>query len=142
MLDSLAPVESVHCPGPTPDRHLSQAALNARHERRCLNRWWKRSGKESDRVVYRESSRRTIELINRSHLNRKKIEDCEEDPKKKWRVVKKLLHLPRSPKTSGWQIHSQNYFQNKVMKIRSAIHQKLGATMADPIRADRQHNGR
>ena len=70
-----------------------------------------------------------------------------DDPRKKFRIVKELLHPPSSPAafTPGEDTRKAdtlaNYFRDKVMKIRSAILQKLGGTTADAIRADHQHNG-
>lgn len=58
ILDSMAPLKAVHCL----ERQLSQAALDAKGER-SLERQWNRSGKESDRVMYREWCKKTNEAI-------------------------------------------------------------------------------
>ncbi len=47
-------------------RWLSQDAMDAKRQRRRLERVWKRSGAESDRLAYRKSCRRANKVINMS----------------------------------------------------------------------------
>ena len=73
-------------------RWLSQDAINAKRQRRKLERVWKRSDQETDRVAYRRSCRRANELINASrfkffHDELESAADCKE----RWRISKLLL---------------------------------------------------
>ena len=77
-------------------RWLSQDAINAKRQRRKLERVWKRSGQETDRVAYSRSCRRANKL-NASHFKffhdeLKSAADCKE----RWRISKLLLNSGQS----------------------------------------------
>ena len=98
-LDKFAPLRSRRRRPPKPiTRWLSQEAIDAKRLRRQLERKWKRSGSESDRLSYRRSCRRANKLINvsRQQYFSSKLASAT-DCVGRWRVVKTLLHSDRSP---------------------------------------------
>jgi len=73
---------------------LSTEAVAAKRERRRLERRWLSSRNELDRQLYRRACRSANTAINDSRKNhfREKLQDCRDDPRRRWNVVKELLH--------------------------------------------------
>ena len=99
VLDALAPVRCRlrRPPNPT-SKWLSTEAVAAKRERRRLVRRWLSSRNESDRQRYRRACRSANKVINDSRKNhfRRKLQDCRDDPRRRWNVVKELLHSSSS----------------------------------------------
>ena len=80
----------------TSSRWLSREAATAKRDQRRLER---REQQELRNIVsrrrYRRACRFANQLINesrRDHFFRTRLQDCANDPGKRWRVVKELLH--------------------------------------------------
>ena len=96
MLDELAPIKSrtVRC-GKKSSRWLSVAAVAAKRRRRQLERRWKRTAAECDRVAYRAACREANVEINRSRetFYHDRLQSAAVgDQRTQWRVVRELLH--------------------------------------------------
>ena len=69
VLNQVAPLKVGHRPGPggrRGARWLDPEAITAKQHRRRLERRWKKTGSEPDRVAYRDACRHTNKLINAS----------------------------------------------------------------------------
>jgi len=76
---------------------LSQDAVQAKRERRRLERRWLLSGSEEDRMAHRRCCRQTDRLIadsRRSHISNQ-LNECT-DFRQRWRVVRELLHSAKA----------------------------------------------
>jgi len=93
-LDKIAPIQTCYRrPSKPITRWLSTEAIQAKRERRRLERKWKSSGLEEDRQRYRRHCRATNKLINdsRSSYFRSQLESAE-NPRDRWRICQRLLH--------------------------------------------------
>ena len=105
-------------------KFLSPAAKSAKRERRRLERTWKSTKLESDRVAYRRSCRTANRLINESRRDFMwdQLADST-DSKQRWQSVKNMLHSNSSEKTLSTDECADlcptfsNYFVNKINKL-------------------------
>ena len=98
ILDQMAPIRQGHRPGGKKGaRWLSVDAISAKRNRRQLERLWKKSGSEIDRVKYRTACQQANLLINKSrnqhHCDR--ITSTGKNIRQVWTAVKDLLHVDR-----------------------------------------------
>ena len=80
-------------------RRLSAAAVDAKRRRRQLERRWKRTDAELDRVAYHAACRAVnaeITTARKSFYNSRLLE-AGGDHKATWRVAKELLHCDDRP---------------------------------------------
>ena len=66
-------------------RWLSQDAISAKRERRRLERQWRRTQLDSDRIIYRQVCRRANKLINGSRHNFY-TDTTISDPRDRWKL--------------------------------------------------------
>jgi len=95
ILDELAPVRLGNRPqGRKSARWLSDEAIAAKRLRRRLERRWKSTRAEIDRVAYREACRKANSLINatRNQHRYQHIMELNGDSRRTWSAVKVLLH--------------------------------------------------
>ena len=122
ILDELAPLKTGHRSGLRHSKNwLSPAAVEAKKRRRRLERRWKSSNKEADRIAYRASCRSANALITESRIaaNFERINEASKDPRSLWSSIKTLLYssppseqLP--PSVSGPLAESlASFFQTK-----------------------------
>ena len=73
---------------------LSDDAVSAKRERRRLERKWKTSGDEQDRVKYRKHCRVTNKKIigARRKFYQDRIVEAGKDPRRRWSVIHNVLH--------------------------------------------------
>ena len=108
---------------------LSDDAVSAKRERRRLERKWKSSGDEQDRVKYRKHCRVTNKKIigARQQFYQDRIEEAGKDPRRRWSAIHDVLHA-----TSEKEVMSEDecrrmslvfaeYFVDKVRKVKCAI---------------------
>ena len=101
-LDKVAPVKKCKHRPPNPiTKWLSTKAIVAKRERRRLEKSWKTSGKEHDRVLYRRCCRSTNKLIIDSCRDsfQNRLQKCRSSGEQ-WKVVKELLHS--SDRDKSW----------------------------------------
>ena len=151
ILDQVAPTRRGQRPGGRQGaRWLSADAVAAKRNRRRLERRWKKSGSERDRVDYRTACRQTNLLINASrnqhHCDR--IAAAGTNARRVWTAVKELLHVERD----GQRVRSAAddatfsstfaaFFTDKVRNIRHKITSSLKDIDPDPLAFDRHHEG-
>ena len=95
ILDELAPLKTGHRSGPRHSKNwLSPMAIEAKKRRRRLERRWKSSNEETDRLAYRASCRSANALITESRIaaNLERINEASKNPRSLWSSIKTLLH--------------------------------------------------
>ena len=120
-------------------RWLSTTAISSKHERRRLEKVWKRSAKESDRLAYRAECRRANKLINEScrDHNSRRINACS-DSKSRWAAVRELLHSddfkPTFTEEKNVKLCNSfyNYFITKIVNLKQSITSRLTSTTLPP----------
>jgi hypothetical protein len=129
ILDKAAPLcRRVRRPPKAITKFLSTDAIEAKRLRRRLERRWKTSHQEVDRIAYRRACRHANKLINLSRQDyfREQLSSAT-NLKDRWRTAKQILH---SAKT----VHSRtseeldrvcnlfaNYFVDKISKLKRAV---------------------
>ena len=101
-------------------------------------------------MIYRNACRKANILINesRSGSNFDKIDGCGVSTCKKWSAIKDVLHPPscttvRTPdEQEDLARLLSHFFADKVVKIRSAINQRLEGKQPDPTSADKLFIGK
>ena len=94
MLDDVAPLRCKRRRQPKPfTRWLSRDAVAAKRRRRKLERRWRRTQLESDRLAYRVACRQANKLINvsRAEFFRSEL-SAAATCRQRWQIAKKLLH--------------------------------------------------
>ena len=150
-LDKVAPMKtSRRRPSKPITKFLSPAAKTAKRKRRRLERTWKSTGLESDRIAYRKSCRETNRLINDSRRDFMRDQITEEtDPKLRWRTVKHLLHSGSTATDSTMSTDEcsnlcatfSSYFVNKINNLKHSILIKLGSFTVKPQFIEQPHTG-
>jgi Reverse transcriptase (RNA-dependent DNA polymerase) len=150
ILDEVAPIRHGTRPGGRKAaKWLDPEAVSAKQHRRQLERRWKKSGCEQDRVAYRASCRRANLLINSSRNKHRyqRIKDAGRDSRRVWGAVKDLLYTDhQDPRTTLPDIDSfcsllAEFFVNKVRNIKDAIASKLLGQQLDPLESDKSFCG-
>jgi hypothetical protein len=125
ILDELVPFcKSTKRQGKANNSWLTPEATAAKQKRRRLERRWKSTNQEVDRVNYRVACRaanRLIKEARREHLTRSVVESSR-DPRSLWRTVKGLLHPCKASKFQSGLCHSfSSFFRDKVARVRSSV---------------------
>jgi hypothetical protein len=130
VLDVFAPLKKrTKRRGKADSRWLSDAAVVAEQKRRQLERRWKRTGSEADRVEYRMASRAANVAINSSRATfyNERLAEVAGDQKAMWRISKDLLHSDdRPPDTSPQEakLHCDGFsvfFTDKLKSIAANV---------------------
>ena len=96
-LDQLAPlrVRKKRCGRPV-NSWLSEAAVRAKRKRRRMETRWRRTGLESDRVLYRRACREAGFAINQSleshYSDRLRTAAADGNHRTQWRTIRELIH--------------------------------------------------
>ena len=139
VLDALAPVQTrTKRRGKRSSRWLSEAAVAAKQNRRRLERRWKKTGTEADRVAYRAACRAASAEINasRSAFYTNRLEEVAGDHRATWRITKELLHSDDRPPVPSRQDAAKlcdgfcRFFADKLLKIADTVTARLSATPA------------
>lgn len=125
ILDELIPFcKSTKRLGKGDSGWLTPEATAAKQKRRRLERRWKASSREEDRVNYRTACRtanRLIKQARREHLTQSVVQ-ASHDPRALWRTVKGLLHPSKASKSQPGLCHSfSSFFKDKVARVRSSV---------------------
>ena len=112
---------------------LSPDAIEAKKRRRRLERRWKASNAEPDRLAYRAACSTTNKLITHSRAasNLKCINEASSYPKRLWGTIKSLLHSSPpseqlSPSVSQPLANSlASFFLQKILTLKNSISSKL-----------------
>ena len=134
VLDELAPLQTrTKRRGKRSSRWLSDAAVAAKQTRRRLERRWKRSGAESDRVAYRAACRAANVRINaaRSAYYKQQLTEAAGDQKATWRLARELLHSDDNPPPISSQEAAKlcdrfcQFFTDKLRRIADTVATRL-----------------
>ena len=132
VLDKLAPLKTGRRSGPKRARNwLSPEAIEAKKQRRRLERRWKASNAEPDRLSYRAACSSTNKLIkkSRSASNVECINEASKNPKRLWSTIKSLLHSsPPSKQLSpciSQPLANSTFFCQNIVALRESISLKL-----------------
>ena len=125
ILDELVPFcKSTKRRGKSDSSWLTAEATEAKQKRRRLERRWKSTTQEVDRINYRVACRaanRLIKEARREHLTRSVVQSSR-DPRALWRTVKGLLHPCTASKSQSGLCHSfSSFFRDKVARVRSSV---------------------
>ena len=112
---------------------LSQAAIEARCERRRLEKRFERSKSTQDRRAFREACKRTSKLIAESRTTtlQDQINSTKSDPRQLWRTVHSLLHTPvndswyQDADTMSLAAGLCHFFVDKVKRVKHSIDASL-----------------
>ncbi|HEY5140736.1 MAG TPA: hypothetical protein VIJ25_15690, partial [Methylococcales bacterium] len=102
ILDAFAPLQTFkRRPSKPITKWLSAEAVAAKRERRKFERVWRGSGQDADRIAYRKACRSTNALINNSRRDffKAQLTGAEADPRRRWRIVRHLLHSSETNRT-------------------------------------------
>ena len=132
------------------NRWLSPEAVDAKRQRRRLERRWRSTRTVADYVAYRKSCRAANKAIveSRGHFYNDRIQTAAADPRRRWTAIRNILHL-----TETRQIRSDDdctklcngfaqFFVEKIRRIKDTIKARLGDTLDDPLQSDVRHPGR
>ena len=95
ILDKVAPLKTGHRTGHRKaENWLSPEAVDAKKRRRRLERRWKASNAEPDRLAYRAACSSANKLIKKSFAgsNLGRINEASKNPKRFWTSIKSILH--------------------------------------------------
>jgi hypothetical protein len=134
ILDVVAPIRhGARAIGDKPAKWLEPDAIAARQNCLQLERRWKKSCCEKDRVAYREACRKTDKLINASrNLHRYQcIAEAGRDTRRVWSAVKNLLYTNYQQATTSFTDEDASFcstlaifFLNKVQNIKKPSYQR------------------
>jgi len=107
--------------------------IRTKRERHRLERRWLSSRNESDRQRYRHACHSANKEINDSRKNhfRRKLEDCRDDPRRCWNVVKEILpsstsDTSRTDAENRELCHSfSHFFSSKMLNLKLFISSQL-----------------
>jgi hypothetical protein len=130
------------------NRWLSAAAVDAKRQRRRLERQWKATGRDDHYVAYRKSCRVTNKIIveSRGAFYNDRIEAASADPRRRWAAIRNVLHLTESRQVRSNDDNARlftgfsQFFVYKIRSIMAALKERLGATYNDPLEFDVRHD--
>ena len=132
ILDKVTPLKTGHRTDRQAKNWLSPEAVDAKKQRRRLERRWKASNAEPDRLVYRAVCSSANKLITTSFAASNLINEASNNPKRIWTIIKSILHSsPPKEKLSP------PISQSLANSLASFFHQKF-ASLKDSIALKRQ----
>jgi hypothetical protein len=137
ILDELVPFRTnTRRQGKSGNKWLSPEAVAAKQTRRRLERRWKTTRQESDRLAYRAACRSANRLINDSRKLHcaQAVKQASHDPRCLWRTVKRLLHPSKSSKAlTGLCTSFCSAFSDKIRNIKLTIQEMKAGGITDPL---------
>ena len=149
ILDKVAPLKNGHRTGPRKAKNwLSPEAVDAKKRRRKLERRWKASNAEPDRLAYRAACSSANKLITTSFaaFNLERINEASKNPKRLWTTVKSILHSSppneqlSSPISQSLANSLASFFYQKIVSFKDSIALKLQGSPT-PFDFDLPHSG-
>jgi Reverse transcriptase (RNA-dependent DNA polymerase)/Endonuclease-reverse transcriptase len=134
------------------DNHwLSTEAVNAKRERRRLERKWKTHHEANDRIKYRAACRSANEAImkSRRQMYAERFLAADSNPHRKWSVIRDVLHTTQAPEIMT-PVNSKllcdslaEFFVTKIRNISSNILSRISTLGrdSDALYADPKHTG-
>ena len=149
ILDKVAPLKTGHRTGPRKAKNwLSPEAVDAKKRRRRLERRWKASNAEPDRLAYRAACSSANKLITTlfAASNLERVSEASKNPKRLWTTIKSILHSSPpseqlSPPISQSLANSMaSFFYQKNDPLKDSIALKLQGSPT-PFDFDLPHSG-
>ena len=149
-MDVHAPLNTrTKIPGKTVNRLLPVDVVAAKRRRRQLERRWKNTKSEFDRVAYTAACHKTNTLITKSLRDyfAGKINDAGQNVRRRWSVIRALLDstLPSEllSKTESETLCNSfhDFFYNKINNIKQSIVSRLAGRSRDPLESDAPYVG-
>ena len=128
-MDRLCPVKTINRRAPKKNtKWLSEPAREAKRQRRRLEKKWKKTKLETDRIVYWTACREAGTLINESRRKfiSDEINNCSTS-KQRWSKINNILHPKNKIKLQG-DINSTTFiqfFHNKIVQLGLSIKSKI-----------------
>ena len=150
VLDRMAPLHTgVRRPAKPATRWLSNEAIDAKRLRRRLERRWLTTKDEVDRINYRRVCRSTNKIINKSRSSyyNTMLQDCCDEPAKRWGIIKELLHSTDSDNTRTDDECRElcntfsSFFVSKIASLKLAINDKITRLSSTLCFPDPPHSG-
>ena len=145
--DEVAPLKTGHRTGPRKAKNwLSPEAVDAKKQRRRLERRWKASNAEPDRLAYRAACSSANKQTSFAAANLERINEASKNPKRLWTTIKSILHSSPpneqlSPPISQSLANSlASFFHQKIVSLKDSIALKLHGTPT-PFDFDLPHSG-
>jgi hypothetical protein len=150
ILDELAPAKLVNKrQGSHSDSWLSKEAVNAQCHRSSVERRYRRTMAEPDRIAYRTACRATNKIISQSRrsLITNRLKAATGDSRQRWRITNELLHKNERPCSKADSVDNKSmclkfsdYFINKLSIICQTISDRLLLTAQGELkRSPSQH---
>ena len=129
LVDRHAPLKTRSCPSRPRDPWITEGILEAKREKRRLERAWRRSGLVIDRKLYSKSVHRFNQMLSLSKNDwyTKIVDQNKDNPKKLWNSINHILHRKEAsplPDCSDPKVLANNFgtfFKNKIDKIRAVF---------------------
>ena len=131
---------------------LNDEAINAKWERRRLERKWKATKSEGDRVRYRkfclEANKKIVGA--REEFYRERIRAAASDSRRRWSEIRNVLHMtssaevPPPEECQGRCDRFVEFFVGKVRSVKQAVSEKVDGLIGgrmDPLFQDHAHVG-
>ena len=114
-------------------RWLNDEAITAKRERRRLERKWKATKSESDRIRYRKFCREANKKIvgAREEFYKERIHAAASDPRRRWSEIRNVLHMTTSAEVlppeecQGRCDRFVEFFVGKVRSVKQAVSDKV-----------------
>ncbi len=129
LLDRHAPTRTRSFPSRPRDPWINEGILEAKREKRRLERVWRRTGLASDRKRYSTQVHHYNRLLSHSKGDwySQMIDENKDDPRKLWNSINRILHrneaspLPDCSDKADLANSFGTYFKDKITKIRTAF---------------------
>ena len=156
ILDKQCPVQtrSKFLSARRDNRWLSADAVQAKRQRRRLERQWRSSRNNDCYIAYRKACRTTNKTITESRRTyyMDKIISSESEPRRRWAAIRDVLHMTESTEQMNPDDCQRlcdgfaDYFAHKIRNIKIAIESRLAnlfdqADATDPLQYDVRHTG-
>ena len=129
LLDRHAPTKTRSVSAHPPDPWITEEILEAKREKRRLERVWRHTKFPIDRKRYKTRVHTFNRLLSLSKADwyTKMIDENKDDPRKLWSSINRILHrkgtspLPDCSDKTELADTFGNYFRDKITKIRTAF---------------------
>ena len=141
IVDKVAPLKTGHQTDPRKAKNwLSPEAVDAKKRRRRLERRWKASNAEPDRLAYRAACSSANKLITTSFAasNLERVNEASKNPKRLWTTIKSILLSP--PISQSLANSLASFFYQKIVSFKDSIALKLQGSPT-PFDFDLPHSG-
>jgi hypothetical protein len=150
ILDKHCPVQTRSKLTPTrrENRWMSQEAVDAKRQRRRLEREWLTSKRTESYTAYRKACRHANKAIidSRSKYYQNQFVTTNADPRRRWTVIRDVLHWTEPPEVVSptESLRLCGGFAEKINNIKASIKSSLVNKLCDlnPLQSDIKYTGK